>query len=406
VNGELSSSSMVLSGGASSGAYEVGVMLALFQGESPVTGGRPLEVNQFAGTSIGGYNAAAMVAGAEQGLAAAARRLCRIWLEEVAQQPGSCDNGVFRVRGGELLNVECLLRPTSIARVIRDGGFFLQGLGDAAARFAQMARPLRSDALARAVLAQIDVSALVDVSPFRALIRRTVPLDSLLGSGLELKLVAANFETGEANVFEKRDIVDRVGHAAILASSALPGVFPPVYVDGSLHVDGGAMMNTPLIPAVHGSDTLHAVYMDPFIENISIQDLQSTVGAIDRMVATSFAYGMNQDIDMIFDFNRSLELIRNVDRAAASDSGIQSVDRAGDAVAEWVRVNGDFAPATIHRYHPSDDLGGALGFLDLSYDRIVRLIERGYRDAVAHDCTASRCVFAQPAISADQGRRR
>jgi hypothetical protein len=40
-------------------------------------------------------------------------------------------------------------------------------------------------------------------------------------------------------------------------------------------------------------------------------------------------------------------------------------------------------------------LGGPLGFLDFSFEHIDQLIQRGYRDAVEHDCTASGCVLPQ-----------
>ena len=52
----------VLSGGGATGAYEVGIMKALMNGESPVTGHKPPEVGSFVGTSVGAYNASFMAA--------------------------------------------------------------------------------------------------------------------------------------------------------------------------------------------------------------------------------------------------------------------------------------------------------------------------------------------------------
>ena len=79
-------------------------------------------MNQFAGTSVGSYNAAAMVAGAGQGFARSARRLRHIWLEQIARQPGGRNNGVFRIRGAEFARLSSLLRPDSLAFAVRDGG--------------------------------------------------------------------------------------------------------------------------------------------------------------------------------------------------------------------------------------------------------------------------------------------
>jgi predicted acylesterase/phospholipase RssA len=379
---------MVLSGGAAYGAYEVGVMLALFQGESPATGGRPLEVDQFAGTSIGSYNAGVMIAGAANGLAESARRLSRIWLDDIARAPNGCENGMFRVRATEFLNVRCLLRPSTVVDLLQDGRFFLQGLLPSAARFSRTASPLGPDTLTRALLGQLNVSAVFDLSPFKELLRRTIPLSDLGAAGIPLKVITSNFDTGDVNVFTERDLVDRLGQTPILASSSLPGFFPAVEIDGALHVDGGALMNTPILPALAGSDTLHVVYVDAPVDTIRVADLQSTLAVIDRMLVTSFAFSMNQDIDMIRDFNRTRALLDQGGPAAESDQP------AGAAVvARWLRANGIMSPTTIHRYHPGEDLGGALGFLDLTYEHISSLIKRGYSDAVRHDCAASGCVL-------------
>jgi hypothetical protein len=234
---------------------------------------------------------------------------------------------------------------------------------------------------------------MLDLSPFHDLLRRTVPLDSLRAAGLALKAVASNFDTGKVSVFTEKDIVDRVGHAAILASAAIPGFFPPVVADGAVHVDGGALMNTPLVPAARGSDVVHVVYLDPSVASIRLENLQSTLGVIDRMFLMTFAFSMNQDIELIKAFNQSLALADALDPAAGSDPQIRALDTAESAIAQWIRVNGEFGPTTIHRYHPTDDLGGALGFLDFSRHQVQELIDRGYSDAVGHDCVASGCLL-------------
>jgi NTE family protein len=390
-----SKTAMVLSGGGAHGAYEAGVMLALFRGECPATGGQPLEVDQFAGTSVGAYNAAAMIAGAGQGFAESAWRLTQIWLNEIARQEDGCENGIFRVRTSDFLTLSarCLLRPAAVGNAIKDGGFFLRTFVPRLERFARVAWPVSSDSLTRASLEQLEVSALLDMRPFDDLLRRTVPLDSLRTSGLKLKAVASNFDTGKVSVFTDKDIIDRVGHAAIRASAAIPGFFPPVVVDGAVHVDGGALMNTPLVPAARGSDTVHVVYLDPSVASLRIENLQSTLGVIDRMFLMTFAFSMNEDIELIRAFNQSLDLADTLDPAAESDPRIRALDAAESAISQWVRVNGEFGPTTIHRYHPTDDLGGALGFLDFSRQQVQDLIDRGYSDAVGHDCVASGCLL-------------
>lgn len=60
-----------------------------------------------------------------------------------------------------------------------------------------------------------------------------------------LSIVAANLRNGKEHWFEEGSVVP-----ALLASTALPGIFPPVFVDGDLYVDGGVVNNVPISRAV------------------------------------------------------------------------------------------------------------------------------------------------------------
>jgi hypothetical protein len=62
--------------------------------------------------------------------------------------------------------------------------------------------------------------------------------------------------------------------------------------------------------------------------------------------------------------------------------------------------SGPFKNLTIHRYHPRDDVSGVLGLLDFNRNRIARLMDRGYKDAVEHDCRASQCVMPDGSYAA------
>ena len=55
-------------------------------------------------------------------------------------------------------------------------------------------------------------------------------------------LIAVNAETGEMVTFEKDSGVDLVD--AVAASCAVPGVWPPVTIDGSRYIDGGVRSGT------------------------------------------------------------------------------------------------------------------------------------------------------------------
>lgn len=61
-----------------------------------------------------------------------------------------------------------------------------------------------------------------------------------------LRVIATDLETGKEVILRSGRVVD-----AILASSAVPGVFAPVEIDGQLLVDGGLMNNVPVSALVH-----------------------------------------------------------------------------------------------------------------------------------------------------------
>lgn len=56
---------------------------------------------------------------------------------------------------------------------------------------------------------------------------------------------ATNLRTGDEHWFSSGSLM-----RAILASTALPGIFPPVAIDGELYIDGGVVNNVPISQAM------------------------------------------------------------------------------------------------------------------------------------------------------------
>ena len=79
----------------------------------------------------------------------------------------------------------------------------------------------------------------------RALIQRNIQPDEIRLARIPLHIVATNLHTGEKAVFSSGSVMK-----AVLASSAIPGLFPPVAIDGQLYVDGGVTANLDLETAV------------------------------------------------------------------------------------------------------------------------------------------------------------
>ncbi len=399
---------LVLSGGGAKGAYEIGIMQALFEGASPATGFRPLEVEVYTGTSIGAYNASYLVSRSAVPSLEGLAELKRIWLERFANTPTSCGSGVIRLRGLplQLGDLGCLLRPFEDAVGLAGDALFW-------ARYAvtRGAAFLTSDASLRTrVLDTIDVSALIDPQPFYDTVNATVDLGGLRASSRTLTVLASNWLYGTLKHFDRMEIADRFGVPAILASAALPGLLPPVVIDGVPFVDGGVLMNTPLKPAIRdGADVLHVIYLDPCILNVPFPPYPATMDTLYRLWAIQQAKTFRKDIRTVHVINREVEHLRGLGLEAGQRGPMDLLPLS--RVLQRRAEGSDYRLLTLHSYRPRTDLGGAEGLLDFRQDFLEGLMTAGYRDAVEHDCQEAGCILprlgpqdlAPPQVAATPG---
>lgn len=99
----------------------------------------------------------------------------------------------------------------------------------------------------------------------RKLIEESVSLKALQDSGTTYICAAISINTGKLHYFRGNDArTDRELRDFILASAAVPGVFPPVKIGEELYIDGGLVRNTP-IEAIETErvDTIIAISMEP-----------------------------------------------------------------------------------------------------------------------------------------------
>jgi NTE family protein len=82
---------------------------------------------------------------------------------------------------------------------------------------------------------------LVRPTSLENLVRENIRFDKLENAPVPLHVVATDIVSGTEVLLSSGDTVD-----SVLASSAVPGVFPPVEIDGHQLVDGGVADNTPL----------------------------------------------------------------------------------------------------------------------------------------------------------------
>jgi NTE family protein len=85
----------------------------------------------------------------------------------------------------------------------------------------------------------------VSDSGLRRLLERHVTFDRLEDAQIPFAVVATEVPSGAEVVLQSGPAID-----AVLASAALPAVFPPVTIDGRVLIDGGVVNNTPITTAI------------------------------------------------------------------------------------------------------------------------------------------------------------
>jgi NTE family protein len=227
---------LVLTGGGARAAYQVGVLeaiAALRRTSGAAQLGNPFPI--ITGTSAGAINAAALAGGADD-FDAAVRAMATVWRQFRPDQ-------VYSTRALSLLDVS-------------GRGRMLWGLARLLARW-RLQPP----------------QCLLDNTPLGALLQGMVQLDrvpAVLQSGhlQALAVTASSYSSGEHCTFyetsrplqpwqrsQRQAVAGRITHAHLLASSAIPFVFPATAIEQAGHTeyfgDGSMRQSAPLAPAVH-----------------------------------------------------------------------------------------------------------------------------------------------------------
>jgi len=380
---------LILSGGGAQAAYEVGVMSGLLTGQSPATEYVPIHPSVLIGTSAGSINGALFLSSMGAGAAEATKYMEEVWTQDMATTPGSCGGGIYRLRT-DFLNAACLLAHplNSLANIAADSGILARTAVSRGIDFLMSGGSAQLRALEL-----VDLSALISIEPLLELIHERIRFDDIRRSTCTLRVAATNWRTGEVRIFDKPEMSDTVGPQILLASSALPGVFPPVEIQGDPFVDGGLVMNTPLKPAIEaGADTLHIICMDPDMSRVPLPRMPGTSAVFSRSIEINFRTAIVQDIQYATEVNHALAIL-NDHQPLADHKGHGSPHMLREALKRIIgpsttRIR---RPLTMHLYYPAGGLN--VGWLNFGLDGIARLIRRGREDAISHDCIANRCIF-------------
>jgi NTE family protein len=96
---------------------------------------------------------------------------------------------------------------------------------------------------------------LVSDRGLRKLVAENLELGLLERSPIPLHVITTDLLSGRELRLSRGDALD-----AVIASAAIPGVFPPVEHDGRLLVDGGVANNTPIVDAIElGAERIYVL---------------------------------------------------------------------------------------------------------------------------------------------------
>ncbi|MBC7918492.1 MAG: patatin-like phospholipase family protein [Rhodoferax sp.] len=227
---------LLLTGGGARAAYQVGVLEAIadIRVECGQSGsGNPFPI--ITGTSAGAINASALACGADN-FDATVRLIAKTWREFRAHQVYKSDH----------------------LSMIRTGATWVTLLS-----FGWLLAKLR----------RIKPKSLLDNAPLGELLKRLVPLERLpdlirQGHVQALAVTASSYSSGDHVTFFEGDkrlmpwlrtqriaVRDKITHAHLLASSAIPFVFPAteLHINGHTEYfgDGSMRQSAPVSPAIH-----------------------------------------------------------------------------------------------------------------------------------------------------------
>ena len=97
--------------------------------------------------------------------------------------------------------------------------------------------------------------ALFPPEPWRRYLTKRFPYECIEDAAVPLRIMVTDFDDGSSVILESGPVLD-----AVMASTCLPGIFPPQQIGDHLYLDGILAEQVPLKPAIDaGADTVYVL---------------------------------------------------------------------------------------------------------------------------------------------------
>ena len=254
--------------------------------------------------------------------------------------------------------------------------------------------------------------SLLNNAPLRALLNQVVDfsrIDKNIDNGYlsALSITASNYSTGNSiSFFQSEDGIQpwfrakrrgepcQINSEHLMASAAIPLVFPSIKIKSQHYGDGSVHQLSPLSPAIHlGAERILVIGVeqpkDPLFANENNPHPPSTATIAGHLLDSVFSDTLKSDIERMDRVNSTLSLIPK--EARDKEQGLKHIDSL------VLNPSADFNHIALNHYHElplsirlllrsvgisNDSESSLVSYLLFEKNYCQKLIKLGYKDAL------------------------